>query len=111
MTDDRPDGLPTADDIQGHADGSFSISADDFGADTDDSPPETPEDTATDIEDGMRLISADVSCQNCAHKDVCSLLQGIQPMLASWEPGEPPIDLQELAVICEAYLPEDEVGE
>ncbi|MFW6093760.1 MAG: hypothetical protein ACODAC_07285 [Pseudomonadota bacterium] len=56
------------------------------------------------------IISPDVSCANCAHRNICALYSGIAPMLADWPAGdgEPPIDLDDLAVICGEYLPDDE---
>lgn len=74
------------------------------------SPSDTPEEM--EIDEGMRLISADVSCDNCAHQQICTLQSGLAPMLEGWKAGDqgPPIDINDLAVICDVYLPEDEVN-
>lgn len=78
---------------------------------SDDRPPrpnDTPEET--DLEEGTRLISADVSCENCAHKNVCAVYKGIAPMFEQWQAseGEVPFDLNELAVICNYYSETDD---
>lgn len=105
---DQPDGLPTADDILGTDgdpfDGPYSPVQD---TDDDADPDDTPEDADMDLGDGARLISADVSCRNCSKRDVCALIRGIAPMLESWDPGEAPVDVHELAIICDAYDPEE----
>lgn len=68
-------------------------------------------DQMQEVADGMRLVSADVSCENCAHVNVCSIIAGIKPMLEQWNRGlndaGPPIDLRDMAVICDEYDPEE----
>lgn len=112
---DQPDGLPDASDVLSDLGLDVVASqpppADPQLREMDHNPSDTPE--ATEIEDGTRLISADVSCSNCAHRDVCVLLSAIGPLLGSWNAGtdpeaSAPIDLTDLAVICDAYAAEDE---
>lgn len=75
-----------------------------------------PDETATDpAPEGARLVGAGVSCETCAHRHVCTLLSGIAPMLDNWQgqqsDAEPPIDLHDLAVICDAFMHEDDAPE
>ena len=71
--------------------------------------------TEADGEDDWLVFSPDRSCDNCAHAPVCAILAGIRPMLQNWSAGtEPdavaPVELYRLALICEAFLPADEVN-
>ena len=98
--------LPTIDDLVDH-DGGVRDAIDELSSEA--ASNDTPEETDMDA-DGARLISADVSCRNCAHRNVCSLLKGIEPMLEQhWPQSKPPIDASELAVICDEYSPDNEV--
>lgn len=56
---------------------------------------------------GGTFVADDVSCDNCAHRQVCGIRAGITPMLERWEGGSP-IHPDDLAVICAAYEPSDE---
>lgn len=51
------------------------------------------------------LIGDDVDCRNCAHYEVCSIIQGFAPMMDGWHTDDPPVDPHDLAAICDAYKP------
>lgn len=59
-----------------------------------------------DVTDDVRIVSSDVSCEACVHKDVCGVYWGIAPMFQQWAErteGEAPFDLDDMAVICRYY--------
>lgn len=69
------------------------------------------EDTIETTEEGdFRVLDGSRTCANCAHAPVCTVLAGIRPMFQSWSAGdsadaEPPIELLDLALICDLYDP------
>lgn len=77
-------------------------------------------DASLDVEEtegDYRVFSGDRLCENCQHAPVCTVLAGIRPMMQNWssgmsgedgEPTPPPIDLNEMALICSEYLPADD---
>lgn len=64
-------------------------------------------DVSGDDEAEYRVITDDVSCENCAHQDVCGIYYGIAPMFEQWaqRAGQPPFELVQLAAICRYYDP------
>jgi len=53
--------------------------------------------------EALKLVNIERACSSCAHAKVCSLLRAISPLLASWR-DKPPIEVEDLAVICREYL-------
>lgn len=88
-----------------------------FGGD-DDVPPRPTGGNMADREKGdveftigedFELVDTSVSCEDCAHFPVCSVFQGIAPMLADYGGPEsdvdPPFTPMQLAIICAYYEP------
>ena len=77
-------------------------------------PTQPPDELTYDDSGDLRVVGADVSCENCVHAPVCTLLAGIRPMLQSWSSGasddaQPPMEITDLAVICDEFLPEEQL--
>lgn len=65
-------------------------------------------DMGLDVEDEpeLKVVDDDRSCFDCKHRNVCVVFQKLGGMLhpESWEgPEEPPIELPDLAVICDEF--------
>jgi hypothetical protein len=99
-----------------------------------DAPPDD-EDDSVDYSDNGTVAAGDVNCQNCAHKAVCTIFEGIAPQLVEYsdreamdadgprqqaqQPQQPdpseidgeisPVDPRQLAVICDEFLHNDDV--
>ncbi|MEM2107960.1 MAG: hypothetical protein QXL10_01570 [Candidatus Bathyarchaeia archaeon] len=43
------------------------------------------------------------SCSHCCHIKVCALFRAVAPLIESWK-AEPPIQTEDLAVICNQFL-------
>lgn len=94
-------------------------------------PPVDGEDDAVDYTDGGTVAGDDVDCRNCAHKQVCTMFEGLAPQLVDYsEDGRvsgdghqqqqqarpedvdgdiEPIDPHDLAIICSEFLHVEEV--
>jgi hypothetical protein len=65
------------------------------------------------VPEGMEIISDNVSCANCEHRQVCVILSSFAPQLAdeNWDAGledeGSPIDPMDLAKVCDSYAPEE----
>lgn len=77
----------------------------------DPNPAPIPEDPALVIEGGAMLdMDVEVSCEDCAHYNVCAIFKGFAPMMEDWpQEEEQPVDPSNLALICESFeVDEDE---
>lgn len=58
----------------------------------------------------VELDLTDKSCLDCAHRNTCVIFQKFGQMVhpEQWEgPDDPPIGVDELAVICDDFQPEE----
>lgn len=73
--------------------------------------PDAKSDAGMVVEEGsiLDVLDDSVSCTNCAHYQVCTIIAGLRPQFENWQAGdpddEPPIDPVTLAVICRAFHP------
>lgn len=96
-----------------------------------DAPPDDEND-AVEYADSGTVAAEDVTCENCAHKAVCTIFEGIAPQLIEYSDREAmdadgprqqtqqpdpagidgdisPVDPRDLAVICDEFLHTDDV--
>lgn len=55
------------------------------------------------VEQPQSQLLGERSCKTCVHGNVCCILRGIAPLLATFE--RKPFEVEELAKVCIEYAP------
>lgn len=76
--------------------------------------PEEAEEPGFELADeGAVLLEVDdgPSCEDCSHFGVCAAYKGVDQLLDGWEQemgSEPPIEPQNIAMVCEKFEVDDD---